>query len=123
DNVFNAVKRDYPKLVWTVEQSDENLGWHFDKSQGSFSHGGRVLFWYGADSPEEVKNLIGKFISSSAAQAASSGTTGVAVTGIKQQARTFSTMMRPGARWNRFGQTVRSRGFATSTNPNPPMGD
>ncbi|TGZ82345.1 putative acetylglutamate kinase [Ascodesmis nigricans] len=121
DNVFSAVKRDYPKLVWTVEQTDENLGWHFDKSQGSFAHGGKVLFWYGTNSPEEVSGLIQDFIKTADAP---TGSIGAAVTGIKQQTRAFSTMRRPGAaQWSRFGQTVRARGFATSTNPNPPMGE
>jgi N-acetyl-gamma-glutamyl-phosphate reductase/acetylglutamate kinase len=118
DNVFAAVKRDYPKLVWRVEQNDENLGWHFDKAQGSFAHGGKVLFWYGAGSPEEVTAIIGERVGDVAASGIST------VTGIKQQARAFSTFTRPGAR---IGSTQRvhvsgRRGFASTTNPNPPMG-
>jgi N-acetyl-gamma-glutamyl-phosphate reductase/acetylglutamate kinase len=120
DNVFNAVKREYPKLVWSVEQSDENLGWHFDKSQGSFADSGKVLFWYGAESPTEVQSIISRFFGrpNEAANIQSS------VTGVTQQARGFSTSTRPGARWGGFRQTVRvsGRGFASTTNPNPPMG-
>ena len=117
DNVFNAVKRDYSKLVWSVEQGDENLGWHFDKAQGSFAHGGKVLFWYGAESPEEVTAIIGDRVGG----AASSGFSN-SVTGTKQQARGFSISARP----RLSGSTQRvhvsgRRGFAT-TNPNPPMG-
>ncbi|KAA8904967.1 Aspartate/glutamate/uridylate kinase [Sphaerosporella brunnea] len=119
DNVFAAVKRDYPKLVWTVEQGDENLGWHFDKAQGSFAHGGKVLLWYGAESPEEVTAIIGSLVGEAAT--ASSAST---VTGIKQQTRAFSTSTRPGARTGST-QSVRvsgRRSFASTTNPNPPMG-
>jgi N-acetyl-gamma-glutamyl-phosphate reductase/acetylglutamate kinase len=118
DNVFAAVKRDYPKLVWSVEQGDENLGWHFDKAQGSFAHGGKVLFWYGAESPEEVTAIIGEHVGETAIGGISS------VTGVKQQTRAFSTATRPGAR-SGFAQRVHvseRRGFASSTNPNPPMG-
>jgi N-acetyl-gamma-glutamyl-phosphate reductase/acetylglutamate kinase len=120
DNVFNAVKREYPKLVWSAEHNDENLGWHFDKAQGSFAHGGKVLFWYGAESPEEVKSIIGQYAGSvQAAETSSSG-----ITGVKQQARAFSTSARPGMRKG-FTQSVHvsgRRGFASTTNPNPPMG-
>ncbi|KAF8250553.1 bifunctional acetylglutamate kinase/N-acetyl-gamma-glutamyl-phosphate reductase [Wilcoxina mikolae CBS 423.85] len=122
DNVFNAVKREYPKLVWSGEHNDENLGWHFDKAQGSFAHGGKVLFWYGAESPEEVKAIIGQYAGSSSAQTADIASGGV--TGVKQQARAFSTSAHPGARKG-FTQRVHvsgRRGFASTTNPNPPMG-
>lgn len=120
DNVFNTIKKTYPRLSWTVEQNDENLGWHFDKAQGSFSHNGKVLFWYGTESADEVTALIGKFVA--AEDAATPQAMGTTVTGIKQQARAFSTSTRPGAAWNKFkSQTLGRRGFAT-TNPNPPMG-
>ncbi|KAI5804895.1 putative acetylglutamate kinase [Geopyxis carbonaria] len=114
DNVFNAVKREYSKLVWKVQQSDENLGWHFDKAQGSFLHDGQVLFWYGAESPEEVRGLINHFVELPVAE----NNIG-SVTGIKQQARAFSTARRP-ALPQRTKMGV--RGFASVTNPNPPMG-
>lgn len=37
DNVFQNLKKDYPQLMWTVNQDDENLTWFFDKSDGSVS--------------------------------------------------------------------------------------
>lgn len=49
ENVFTAIKRDYPTLVWTINEEDENLGWFFDKADGSFSKNGSVLFYYGCD--------------------------------------------------------------------------
>ncbi|KFA70928.1 hypothetical protein S40288_10212 [Stachybotrys chartarum IBT 40288] len=49
ENVFTAIKRDYPTLVWTISEEDENLAWFFDKADGSFSKNGSVLFYYGCD--------------------------------------------------------------------------
>lgn len=130
DNVFNAVRREYPALVWAVDQADENLGWHFDKAQGSFAHGGNVLFWYGADSPDEVKAIIDRYVQAlPVAAAASSGATTTGGGAAKQQARAFSTSSaRPGLRRDGFVSAARNRGpgargFATATtNPNPPIG-
>ncbi|KAI5813291.1 Aspartate/glutamate/uridylate kinase [Pyronema omphalodes] len=120
DNVFNAVKRDHSKLVWTAEQGDENLGWHFDKSQGSFAHGGKVLFWYGAENPEEVKTIISEYVSTNAAPANAASP----ASGVTQQIRSFSTSARPGVRsFSQRPVLSGRRGFATATtNPNPPMG-
>lgn len=119
DNVFNSIKKEYPKLVWTVKHGDEQLGWHFDKAQGSFNHHGKVLFWYGFDDPQDVQALIGKFISQSGVETLSSGP---AVTGIKQQARAFSTLGRPTAWAAPRQRVIGRRGFASTTNPNPPLG-
>lgn len=117
DNVFNSIKKEYPRLVWTVKQGDEQLSWHFDKAQGSFNHHGKVLFWYGFDGAEEVQDLIGKFI----AQVGNYGPSAT-VTGVQQQARTFSTLNRPTA-WSAPRQRIIGRrGFASTTNPNPPLG-
>lgn len=49
ENVFTAIKKDFPVLAWTVSAADENLTWFFDKSDGSFSKTGSVLFYYGCD--------------------------------------------------------------------------
>lgn len=49
ENIFAAIKRDYPSLVWTVSEEDENLTWFFEKSDGSFSKNGNVLFYWGDD--------------------------------------------------------------------------
>lgn len=119
DNVFNSIKKEYPRLVWTVKQGDEQLSWHFDKAQGSFNHHGKVLFWYGFENPQDVQNLIGKFIAQAAIHEPLSSSS--VVTGIKQQTRAFSTSARP--TWAAPKQRVIGRrGFASTTNPNPPLG-
>lgn len=62
DNVFQSLKRDYPKLAWTVKQDDENLTWFSEKADGSIARNGEVLFWYGIESPEEVRELMAEFV-------------------------------------------------------------
>ncbi|PHH67809.1 hypothetical protein CDD82_1107 [Ophiocordyceps australis] len=49
ENVFAAIKKDYPALAWTVRETDENLTWFFEKADGSLNHKGSVLFYYGCD--------------------------------------------------------------------------
>ena len=62
DNVFQNLARDFPKLAWTVNQTDENLTWFSEKADGSIARKGEVLFWYGIESPEEVRELMSEFV-------------------------------------------------------------
>lgn len=117
DNVFNSIKKEYPRLVWTVKQGDEQLSWHFDKAQGSFNHQGKVLFWYGFEGAGEVQELIGNFIARPEVYGL-----GATVTGIQQQARAFSTHNRPTVWSTPRQRVIGRRGFASTTNPNPPLG-
>ncbi|KAL4782726.1 hypothetical protein BJX76DRAFT_332078 [Aspergillus varians] len=138
DNVFAAIKKDHPKLVWTVKEDDENLTWFFDKADGSLSREGEVLFWYGVESGDEVKLLVQEFTQHGrqmfgdinlearlqrAAQAAANIGKGLGASA--GQKRTFSTATNA-LRASRFGrpsapiQSVRT--YAT-TNPNPPLGE
>jgi N-acetyl-gamma-glutamyl-phosphate reductase / acetylglutamate kinase len=138
DNVFQNLKRDFPKLVWTVKQDDENLTWFSEKADGSIARQGEVLFWYGIDSPEEVRELLSEFVQHgrqmfgdinlesqlhrAAAAAQRIAANAAAMIGNRpggQQSRTFSTSARP-ARQSVFVAGQR-RGYAT-TNPNPPLG-
>ncbi|KAI9826981.1 MAG: Protein arg-6, mitochondrial [Sarea resinae] len=140
DNVFANLKKDFPKLVWTVKEDDENLTWFFDNAEGSLSRNGEVLFWYGIESPDEVNELMLEFgkhgremfgdinLESQlhrAARAASS------ISGSAQQTRAFSTasyaprIARSSTRPSSFrGASLMpsTRGYATATNPNPPFG-
>ncbi|RDW79969.1 putative acetylglutamate kinase [Coleophoma cylindrospora] len=134
DNVFAAIKKDHPKLVWTVKEDDENLTWFFDKAEGSLSKDGEVMFWYGVDSGDQVKDLMTEFAKHGrsmlgdanlearlhrAARAASGMS--ASVNAQRQQARAFSTSARrPTAQPIRSAHSA--RGYATTTNPNPPMG-
>ncbi|KAL4945088.1 hypothetical protein BDV06DRAFT_185552 [Aspergillus oleicola] len=136
DNVFAAIKKDHPKLVWTVKEDDENLTWFFDKADGSLSRDGQVLFWYGVESGDEVKLLVQEFTQhgrqmfgdinlESRLQRAAQAATNIGRGAGAQQKRTFSTSTNA-LRASRFGrpsipiQSVRT--YAT-TNPNPPLGE
>ncbi|KXT08610.1 hypothetical protein AC579_4459 [Pseudocercospora musae] len=132
DNVFQNVKRDFPKLAWTVKQDDENLTWFSEKADGSIARGGEVLFWYGIDSPDEVRELMSEFVkhgrkmfgdtnleshihrANSTAQRIRANAANLA-----SNRRAFSTSTRPAARVTTNGlQHVRTY----TTNPNPPLG-
>lgn len=144
DNVFAAIKKDHPKLVWTVKEDDENLTWFFDKADGSLSKDGEVMFWYGIESGDEVKELMTEFSKYGramlgdanlearlhrAARAASGMSASMHQSGTpqRQQARAFSTNARRPVTKTTRTTTPRtfatsSRGYATTTNPNPPFG-
>lgn len=140
DNVFASIKKDFPKLLWTVKTDEENLTWFFDKADGSLSRGGEVLFWAGIEGGDEVKELLIEFgkhgrdlfgdnnlesrLQKAATAARSSG-------GSMQQARAYSTTnslsISNGLRRKKQSQrntfTTLPRTYATTTtNPNPPLG-
>lgn len=139
DNVFASIKKDFPKLTWTVKSDDENLTWFFDKADGSLTKNGEVLFWSGIETAEEAQALMMEFgkhgralfgdnnLESKihrAARAASS------LSGHTQQVRAFSThttlsssnVVRNRNRTGRKSFMPDSRAYATTTNPNPPLG-
>ncbi|KAI9372287.1 hypothetical protein BJX61DRAFT_542838 [Aspergillus egyptiacus] len=133
DNVFAAIKKDYPKLVWTVKEDDENLTWFFDKADGSLSREGEVLFWYGVESSDEVKLLVQEFSQhgrqmfgdinlESRIQRAAQAATNIGNAG---QRRTFSTASNAlrAARSGRPAVPVQTVRTYATTNPNPPLGE
>ncbi|RAK96870.1 bifunctional acetylglutamate kinase/N-acetyl-gamma-glutamyl-phosphate reductase [Aspergillus ibericus CBS 121593] len=141
DNVFASIKKDYPKLVWTVKEDDENLTWFFDKADGSLSRDGEVLFWYGVESGEEVKQLVQEFNQHGrqmfgdinlesrlhrAAQAATNIGKGFGASGASaEQKRAFSSTSNAlrAARSARPMVPVRAVRTYATTNPNPPLGE
>ncbi|KAI0012086.1 Aspartate/glutamate/uridylate kinase [Xylariaceae sp. FL0662B] len=141
DNLFAAIKKEYPSLVWTVKADDENLTWFFDKADGSIVRGNDVMFWYGIEPGEELNKLMREFtvygramLGDSnlesrlhrAAQIASENLRAhFASSSPANQARGYSTL----ARRSVLGATPAgafSRGafrcYTTTTNPNPPYG-
>lgn len=144
DNVFQNLKRDFPKLAWTVKQDDENLTWFSEKADGSIARRGEVLFWYGIESPEEVRELMSEFVqhgrqmfgdinlesqlhrAAAAAERIRAGAAALANNRAgQQQARAFSTSTRQGGRPQVSAHAslgaAQRRTYAT-TNPNPPLG-
>lgn len=138
DNVFQNLKRDFPKLAWTVKQDDENLTWFSEKADGSIARQGEVLFWYGIDSSDEVRELMSEFVqhgrqmfgdvnlesqlhrAASAAERIRAGAARLA--GMRQQTSSYHTSARrPQAEMQRVFNAGQRRTYAT-TNPNPPLG-
>lgn len=136
DNVFQNLKRDFSRLAWTVKQDDENLTWFSEKADGSIARRGEVLFWYGLDTPEEVRELMAEFIQhgrqmfgdinlesqlhrAAAAAERIRNRAAELAKGRQSQSRAFSTNTRPTKR-ARFGELQQVRSY--STNPNPPLG-
>ncbi|KAI5464039.1 N-acetyl-gamma-glutamyl-phosphate reductase [Mariannaea sp. PMI_226] len=127
ENVFAAIKKDHPSLVWTVSEEDENLTWFFEKADGSFNKNGNVLFYYGCDlRSDALLPAYEHFVAHGRAMLGDSSlearlrsaaqTTSKALNA--SQGRTYSTLARRPI--NNFGQ--QRRGYATTTNPNPPLG-
>ncbi|KIL59730.1 hypothetical protein M378DRAFT_14589 [Amanita muscaria Koide BX008] len=58
DNVFNSIKKDHRKLFWTSHADDENRQWHFERADGSFTRGGKSLFWYGVHDIKDVERIV-----------------------------------------------------------------
>jgi N-acetyl-gamma-glutamyl-phosphate reductase/acetylglutamate kinase len=151
DNVFQTLKKQHPRLMWTVSQNDENLTWFFERSDGSVSKDGEVLFWYGIESLDQVRELMAEFtlkgrsmfgdinleaqLHRAANSIVSPGSEGIA----RHQARAYSTMSssqtrsgvvssqasykRPSLRVTRSMSAISPRFYSSGTNPNPPYGD
>lgn len=119
----------------------QNLTWFFDKADGSLTREGEVLFWTGIESAEEVKDLMTDFakhgrklfgdinLESKLQKAAQSTQTH---RHVAQHARAYSTVghlsnpVRPcyqsPSRAQKTMPKSNRRQYATTTNPNPPLG-
>jgi N-acetyl-gamma-glutamyl-phosphate reductase/acetylglutamate kinase len=141
ENVFTAIRKDWPQLAWSVSSDDENLPWFFAKAQGSFTGpNGKSFFFYGVD-PSDTQlvaawdafaNPTGGARGASPPEAQRVGhAPRPAAQTQKQQVRAFSTsssslLSSPtfAPRWSSpVGlRATAARGYATTTNPNPPLG-
>ncbi|PVH94070.1 bifunctional acetylglutamate kinase/N-acetyl-gamma-glutamyl-phosphate reductase [Periconia macrospinosa] len=145
DNIFERMKKKYPKMYWTVETSDENLGWFKEKADGTLRREKEIFCFWGSASPEEVVSLMSEFSQQGRAMFGNHNLESqlrraadyAASLKHGQQARAYSTMasgsraMRQPTRPSTRPGTMASsaRGFSTSasrsienTNPNPPYG-
>lgn len=137
DNIFTAIRKDFPQLVWTVKEDDENLTWFWDKADGSLSVNGDVMFWCGIEDGNEIVKVMKDFethgremlgdsnlearMQRAALNAHTASSSSAPQSSVAQQARGYGTVTRSRSSWlsKSVGQT---RGFATTTNPNPPLG-
>ncbi|KAF2745967.1 bifunctional acetylglutamate kinase/N-acetyl-gamma-glutamyl-phosphate reductase [Sporormia fimetaria CBS 119925] len=145
DNIFERMKKKYPKMYWTVETQDENLGWFKEKADGTLRRDKEVFCFWGQAGPEEVVSLMSEFTQNGramfgdhnleaqlrrAADYAASLKQGQQVRAYSTMAsgaRALSSQARPAIRTTRVRPSA--RGFATTaprnvetTNPNPPYG-
>lgn len=140
DNVFASLKKDFPKLAWTVKEDDENLTWFFDKADGSLSRDGQVLFWYGVENGDEVKHLVQEFTQNGRqmfgdinlesrlhrAQQAAGSHKGFGASGASfEQKRAFSSTSNAlwASRAKRPAVAAHAVRTYATTNPNPPLGE
>ena len=133
DNIFQNLKRDFPRLMWIVRQGDRNLTWYFDIADGSLVKGDNVLFWYGVEDAEEVRQLMDNFsrngremLGGMDQSSKRHGLVGTIKSGLNkgafvQQKRTFSTRQLT-SRLRCLSQHFSHRSYSTTTNPNPPFG-
>ncbi|KAK4192441.1 protein arg-6, mitochondrial [Podospora australis] len=129
DNIFTALKKEHPQLVWTVKEDDENLGWFFDKADGSLTNDGSVMFYYGVENPQEVVKLMKDFTQNGRAMLGNSnlesrlhGAAKTSSSPASKQSRGFSTLARRPILSTPVMGAIKGRTYVTQTNPNPPIG-
>ncbi|GMM37316.1 bifunctional acetylglutamate kinase/N-acetyl-gamma-glutamyl-phosphate reductase [Saccharomycopsis crataegensis] len=123
DNIFAAVKDDFKSLQWIISEDDPNSAWHFNKSDGSYHKDGYILFWYGVKEVETVSQMIKEFetkvgeLNVAKSLKYNSSVSGNSANGFKNviQSRSYSTFAK------RSPFTMAKRGYATESNPNPPL--
>jgi acetylglutamate kinase len=57
-SIWMRMKQENPKLFWRSRVENPINGWYFDEAQGSFRQGPWVVFWYGMDSFDEMKQCV-----------------------------------------------------------------
>lgn len=97
DKVWDLVSSAYPKLVWVVPQSNDNVPFYFNRSSGSVTRNGYVAFWAGDNSvmPTAI-SLLESYSQKPTATASSSAASGktTAQSQPKFGTRAFSTSAR-----------------------------
>ncbi|PWY82005.1 acetylglutamate kinase [Aspergillus heteromorphus CBS 117.55] len=57
EDMFLRITKDFPRLMWTVPETDPRLDWLSTRATGRFYHNGWVLLWYGLRQ-QEARQLI-----------------------------------------------------------------
>lgn len=95
DNVFNALRKEFPVLQWVVNEDDANISWYFTKSQGSYLKNGKILFWYGLKDLNIISSLIGNFVKKTESSSPAPSPNPSGVFGAGRAARFYSTRSLP----------------------------
>ncbi|ORY12304.1 Aspartate/glutamate/uridylate kinase [Clohesyomyces aquaticus] len=145
DNIFERMKKKYPKMYWTVETQDENLGWFKEKADGTLRREKEVFCFWGPADPTEVVSLMSEFSQHGRAMFGDHNLEAqlrraadyAASLKNNQQVRAYSTFAGPQTLGQQSRPSVTSRraaipsarSFSTTasravetTNPNPPYG-
>lgn len=121
DNLWAMIRRDHPKLTWTVDADDRAVetSWHFERAEGSLTRNGKTLYFYGIEDIEEVAKTLEAF---NAAQTRAAMSTRVSTSEIPPGVRSFSTCSRrnttpssSSSSSSPFASCFQQRGFATTT--------
>ncbi|EPQ27418.1 uncharacterized protein PFL1_04956 [Pseudozyma flocculosa PF-1] len=127
DNVWNQIRKDHKRLVWTSRADDDHRAWHYERADGSFTRNGRSLFYYGIQDVGEVEEIVRNLEEKSRIEraylplkAAKPAPRGGAPGG--SGTRGFSTMARPGLTSARvMGTSTGTRGYATAVERSAPL--
>ncbi|CAG8513806.1 4836_t:CDS:10, partial [Racocetra persica] len=113
DNIWKIIQNDNPRLLWAVDDRDENKAWHFSRSDGSYTINGKTLFWYGIN-VEDVSAAVKDFASTLFDTNTTPPSSGRAFANVT---RSFSTFARSNQHNNNaFSMsTLLRRQYATST--------
>ncbi len=57
-SIWMRMKEENEKLFWRSRVDNPINGWYFDEAQGSYREGDWVVFWYGMESFEEMKECV-----------------------------------------------------------------
>ncbi len=126
DNVWNLIRKDHKRLIWTGRADDENRAWHYERADGSFTRNGRSLFYYGIQDVTEVERTLREIESSGrieraylplhATRPASAGVGAAGARGLHTSARAAAAAASPFA-----GVNAQRRGYATAIEKTAPI--
>ncbi|MFP4599901.1 MAG: acetylglutamate kinase [Persicimonas sp.] len=57
-SIWMRMKEENEKLFWRSRVDNPINGWYFDEAQGSYREGDWVVFWYGMESFDEMKECV-----------------------------------------------------------------
>lgn len=115
DNVWNQIRKDHKRLVWTARADDESRAWHYERADGSFTRNGRSLFYYGIHDVSEVENMVKKLEENGRVERAYLPLRAAPVRGSAGGVRAYSTIARPSL----LGQQKRT--YATAIERSGPL--
>ncbi|KAJ1646906.1 hypothetical protein J3B02_001587 [Coemansia erecta] len=92
DNAWKLIARDHPQLIWSVPRTDDNLSWHFERADGSWSVGDDIVFWNGVEDWKQISDLIASKSKEKPVSSSSKNAAGAAAS--PTGARAYSTAAR-----------------------------